>query len=179
MKTIRLHFHKKWMIIIKDYLKVWNNKCIIVTITAAHIMEPSSTKTFSIEWGPSKNFFGIMDLLLSLVVVFIQIIPGTSSTKSEKRGEKATFKIENCNVYRCIILSIRLLKYISSTVFLNIWISRFSAQTTMLAQYLKKSGNFKFWGNTVEDMYFKSRILKIIHLYWSLGAKKNGWVIFY
>ena len=60
------------------------------------------------------------------------------------------------------------MKFISSTAFFNIWISRFSAKITMLAQYLKKNGNFKFWGNTVEDMYFKSRILKIIHLYYGI-----------
>ena len=59
---------------------------------------------------------------------------------------------------------IQILKYISSTVFPQIWISRLSALTTMLAQYLKKSGNFKFWGNTVEDMYFKKWILKKWHL---------------
>ena len=66
--------------------------------------------------------------------------------------------------YRCNFLSIPLLKYISSTVFPHIWISRFSAQANMLAQFLKKSGKFKFWGNTVEDMYFKKGILKKLHL---------------
>ena len=112
------------------------------------------------------------------------IIPSNKSVFSRKNYAMILAKIVNAHslfqkqfllteyfryCYRCIISSIRLLKYISSTVFLNIWISRFSAQTTMLAQYLKKSGNFKFWGNTVEDMYFKSRILKIIHLYGSVA----------
>ena len=73
--------------------------------------------------------------------------------------------VSNTFMYRCIILSIRLLKYISSTV---------------LPQNLKLPLFFKYWAsivvwaekreiqilrNTVEDMYFKSRILKIIHLY--------------
>ena len=57
-------------------------------------------------------------------------------------------------------LSIWILNYISSTVFPHIWISRFSALTSMLAQYLIKSGNLWFRRNKVKDLYFKNRIVK-------------------
>ena len=69
------------------------------------------------------------------------------------------------SMYRCIFLSIRLLKYISSTVFpqnLNLplfyrhWASMFTWAEKREIQILK---------NAVEDMYFKSRILKTIYLY--------------
>ena len=73
--------------------------------------------------------------------------------------------VEITEIYRCIFLSIRLLKYISSTVFpqnLNLplfykhWASMFTWAEKWEIQILR---------NTVEDMYFKCRILKKIHLY--------------